>query len=363
MDQNFIQNPYPTYVQNAKQGDVYWDQHYRSWCVMGYDAAIEAMMHPQLSSDISTFLSSTTFPTKARKEVQPLVDFFQQWMFYLDPPKHTQLRQQLSPAFSQKKIAEHQSEIMSITAEVCGSQKGTFDFSKNIAHKVAPRVLANMLNLPQKDAPQLVAWTLELVDFLDAFVRTKKEYQPALKAMHEMQQYFSSDWVLNAMLVATGIETTMSFLPIALYTLLKHPDQWALLNKQPELVDQAVNELLRFEPPVHLNVRRAKENLLFYEHEIKQGDIISIFLASANRDARKFSHPNQLDITRKKNPHLSFGYGIHYCLGRLLGHSTTRACIAYILENWPRIQLANEDVSWVMGTSLRQLESLSVVID
>jgi cytochrome P450 len=363
MDHEFIQNPYVAYAMRAKQGDVYWDQNYRSWCVIGYDAICEALTHASFSSDISYFLSTTTFPSKSRDKVKPLVDFFQQWMFYLDPPQHTQLRRKLSPAFSQQSIMGNQTAIKSIIKDVCDACTGEFDFVEQVAKSVAPRVMAHILGVPEADAPQLLQWTLDLTGFLDAFVRGKSEYQPAIKAMHQMQDYFKEDWILNAMLVATGIETTLSFLSSALYTLLSHPSQWALLKSQPKLLDQAIDELLRFEPPVHLNVRSAKEDLSFHGCDIKQGDVISLFLAAANRDARIFERPDQFDITRQNNPHLSFGYGIHYCLGRLLGRLTARVLISYILKHWPHVQLVDTDVTWVMGTSLRRLDALRVRCD
>lgn len=360
MDYEFAQDPYTVYAAGAQQGDVYWDQRYRSWCVMGYDAACEALTHSLFSADISTFLTATTFPSAARDVVRPLVDFFQQWMFYLDPPAHTQLRRQLSPAFSKQAIADLQPAIEAIVTQECDRQQGVFDFVAKLAKVITPRVMARVLDLPEQDAPRLLQWTEALTGFLDAFVRGKAEYEPALEAIWQMRDYFQQDWVLNAMLVATGIETTMSFLPSVVYTLLSHSEQWTLLKSQPNLLDQAIDELLRFEPPVHLNVRIAKASIRFYDCDIKQGDVVSVFLAACNRDPRMFPNPDQFDITRKGHSHLSFGYGIHYCLGRLLGRLTARILISYILDKKPDVQLADADVTWEMGTSLRRLHALRV---
>ncbi len=344
----------------AQQGDVFWDQHYRSWCVLGYDAACQALTHADFSADISDFLLTTTFPRKAQSHVLPLVDFFKQWLFYLDPPQHTVLRRQLSTIFSQKAIAEYQPQVECIVAEVCGSQHGTFDFVTHVAQVIASRVMAHVLNLPADVAPQLLQWTFELAGFLDGFVRTPDTYQPALKAMQEMQSYFKSDWVLKTMLLTTGIDTTISFLSSAVYLLLQNPEQIMLLKNQPGLVDLALDEFIRFEPAAHLNVRRATCDLRFQGCDIKQGDMVSIFLAAANRDPRFFNEPNQLDLQRNPNPHLSFGYGIHYCLGRLLVRLTARTCIAYIFQHWPHLKQLDHTVIWTMGTSLRQIQLLTV---
>lgn len=362
MRDDFIQNPYPTYAMLAEKNDASWNQTYRSWCVYGYQAAIDAMSESTFSSQVSGFLLDTTFPTRSRPQVEPLISFLKQWMFYLDSPNHTLLRSKVSPAFSRKAIMTQEANIQSIIESTCRPLGAEFDFVNTVASKISPQVIANIMGLPKKDAPTLLRWTYAIADFLDAFVRTKALSSDALTAMRKMEQYFKHDWILNAMLITTGIETSVSLLSNLVYLLLKHPDQLTLLKNNPNLIDQAIDEALRFEPPVHLNVRCAKENLHFYGCDIKAGDMISIVLASANRDSRVIEDPNTFDITKKRKRHLSFGHGIHYCLGRELARLTAQQLLTYLLENWPAVQLTDPHVTWKMGTSIRRLKALKLLI-
>jgi cytochrome P450 len=363
MDQSFIQNPYPIYEELAKQGDIFWDQNHRSWCVTGYDLACEVLTDSHYSSNIGYFLTATTFPVKSRQNVKPLVDMIEQWLFYLDPPQHTVLRKKLGPEFSSKSMLKYSPDIKAITEEVCQQQSGEFDFVANVSEVITSQIMSVILDIPKEEAPRLVRWTLDVVGFLDAFVRTKYEYKPALQAAHEMHEYFGDDWALKSMLVGTGIETSMSFLSSVIYTLLQNPEQFDFLKKNPEHIDRAIDELFRFEPPVHLNVRSSKIDREIQGCDIKAGDVVSIFLAAANRDQRIYSNPHQFNIMRKHRKNLSFGHGIHYCLGRFLARLTARHCIEYILEQWPHIKLAEQEIEWTMGTSLRRLKSLRVKID
>ena len=352
--------------------DIYWDDQDHLWCVTGYELACETLADSRFSSDTSHYLLDTTFPRDRREVVRPLNDYFQQWLFYHDPPAHTALRKQISAAFSQQAIAQYESTVAKIVAAVCSPLTGEFDFVDHVAKVIPSRSMAQFLSLPEQDAALYVRWTLAMGDFIDGYVRTPHEYQPALDVLNEQTAYFStikSEWVseqthqtLLPMLLTTGIETSISFLASGLHTLLTHPHAWQQLQREPQLLDQAIDELLRFEPPVLKTVRQATVDCTYHGCDIKKGDMISVSIVSANRDPRIFTSPDVFDIMRKPVLNLSFGYGIHYCLGRLLGRLVARQSFQYLLTHWPHIQLTGEPVVWHMGTVLRRLEKLPVRI-
>lgn len=352
--------------------DIYWNERDHLWCVMGYELTCEALTDQRLSSDTSGYLFQTTFPRNKRVVVQPLIDYFKQWLFYRDPPAHTVLRKQISHAFSQQAIARYESDVIDVVASVCSQLTGEFDFVAKVSKVIPARVMARFLSLPEKDAPLYVEWTLKLSEFMDCHVRTPHDYEPALKALNEQKIYFSTiknkwllpatDWTLLPMLLGTGIETTMSFLSSGLYVLLNHKEAWQQLQREPHLLDQAIDELLRFEPPVHKTLRQAAVDFSYQGSDIKKGDMVAIFLASANRDPRIFLNPDEFDITRSSKLNVSFGYGIHYCLGRLLGRLVARQCFRYFLTDWPDAQLKDTSVSWHIGATLRRLESLWIKV-
>lgn len=370
---SFIQNPYPVYTDKLSlQGDIYWDEQYHLWCIMGYELACEALTDQRLSSETSSYLLETTFPRHQRIIAEPLIDYFKQWLFYHDPPAHTHLRKRISHAFSQQAVARYESIVSDVVESVCASLSGECDFVMQVAEVIPARVMARFLSLPEEDAALYVQWTLALSHFMDCLLRTPHEYQPALAALNEQKTYFSTlknewvspetHWTLLPMLLGTGIETTITFLANGLYVLLKHPEKWRQLQQQPELLDPAIDEVLRLEPPVHKTMRRAIVEFSYQHCDIKKDDMVAIFLASANRDPRIFTNPHEFNIYRESKLNLSFGYGVHYCLGRLLGRLVARHCFRYILQKWPTIQLQEDSVSWHMGTTLRRLESLRVVM-
>jgi pimeloyl-[acyl-carrier protein] synthase len=362
MDKVQIQDPYRYYARQRQKAAIHWSQSYRSWCIFDYKVGCEALTHHDVSSNLCPFLSATTFPDSIREEATPLISFLQQWLFYCDPPQHTQLRQQLNPKFSKQNIENHTDGIKAIIENVCTPQTGCFDFINQVANIIPPRVIALILDLPQTDAPLFLHWTEQLSSYVNAFVRSKNECRAAMHAVSEIKQYFTDQPALHSMLIATGIDTMIAFLSNMLYVLLKHPEQFLLLQQNRELVDSAINELLRFEPPAHIIVRMAKTDFTLHECNIKAGDAISIFLAAMNRDPNQFANPEQFDITREKNRHVAFGHGIHYCLGRLLAQTTGRILLNYMLDHWSHIQLSQHNITWNMGSVLRQIASLPVTL-
>ena len=370
---SFIQNPYVVYADNlSTQGACYWDDSYHLWCVMSYKLACEALTDQRLSSDTSSYLLATTFPRHQRPMVEPLIDYFKHWLFYHDPPAHTQLRKHISHAFSQQAIAHYESIVGNVVESVCSQLSGEYDFVAQVAEVIPAKVMARFLSLPEEDAALYVQWTLALSEFMDCHLRTPHEYQPALAALNEQKKYFSArqnkwvlpdmHWTLLPMLLGTGIETTMTFLASGLHVLLKHPESWQRLQQQPDLLDRTIDELLRFEPPVHKTMRQATVDFSYDHADIKKGDMVAIFLASANRDPHIFENPHEFNMAREATLNLSFGYGIHYCLGRLLGRLVARDCFRYLLTHYPHMTLKNEPVSWHMGATLRRLTSLKIIM-
>ncbi len=356
---------YQLYEKLREQGDFFWSDHYRSWCVMNREAMCAVTTDPRFSSRTADFLYETTFPRKQRDVVRPLIDYFEQWLFYLDPPAHTQQRRHFSHEFSRHKMAELQPLVAQLVADTCGKLSGEFDFMTEVAHVLPTRVLAHMLGLPDKDTLIFFRWTQTLGRFFHAFSRTKAQYEPALAVLKEQANYFNapqSEWMDTVMLLTTGIETTMSFLGNGLYTLLMHPDVIKRLRADSTLMAQTADELLRLESPIQLIVRRVTEDMMFRGQQLKHNDVVSIFVGAVNRDPAVFPDPNTFNIDRNPNQQLAFGHGIHYCIGRLLARLIGRECFQYILRQWPKVQLIDQNPRWYMGASLHHVLELRLAV-
>jgi len=162
------------------------------------------------------------------------------------------------------------------------------------------------------------------------------------------------------LLVIAGHETTVNLISNSMLVLLNHPEQLKKLEETPSLIETAVEEILRFESPTQMIARVASEDIEINYKTIKEGDQVYIFLGAVNRDPKKFTKPNCLDITRNPNPHLAFGYGIHTCLGSTLARMETEIAINVLLQRMSTIQLATSTPKWRELTGFRSLKELPI---
>ncbi len=161
-------------------------------------------------------------------------------------------------------------------------------------------------------------------------------------------------------LFTAGEETSSSLISSAMLSLLQHPDQLALLRSQPELIEPAIEEVLRYHGIVHLLGRISRETVSLHDKTIPKGSAITLVVASANRDGRVFEDPDRFIISRKPNRHLSFGSGRHFCLGDWLARRQSQMAIAAFLDRFPTIALRQQELSWARNLAIRRLNALTV---
>jgi len=163
------------------------------------------------------------------------------------------------------------------------------------------------------------------------------------------------------LLLLAGHETTLNLMGNALYALLNHPDQMAKLRKQPELTESMINEVLRYDTPFQrATFRVVTAPLQLQTQEVQVGERVSAALSAANRDPEQFTDPDRFDIERKPNRHLSFGLGIHRCLGEKLARSEARIAFTRLLERCPGIELGDPMPRWKPRSLFRALQTLPV---
>jgi cytochrome P450 len=165
-----------------------------------------------------------------------------------------------------------------------------------------------------------------------------------------------------ALLLAAGNETTTNLIGNGLLALLRHPDQLARLREDPTLIDSAVEELLRWDSPVQFTMRIPREALDFNGHRFAAGEAVVAVLGSANRDPEVVTDPERFDIGRVDQRHLSFGHGVHFCLGAQLARLEGRIVLGMLVQRFPRLRLASDNVRWRRLTFLRGLERLPVAV-
>jgi pimeloyl-[acyl-carrier protein] synthase len=382
-------NPYPLYDLLREAAPVYRSGP-GAWVLTRYSDCLTVLRDPRFSHDI-TKLSGV--PTEAALEMStsPLYRFTAKMMLFRDPPDHTRLRTLVGQAFTKSAVAGLRARIQDLVDRLLDDRMGAgaMDVIADIAQPLPTSVIVDMMGIPAEDSRQLHRWTRELAPMIDpvvapeavdgvtaaafAFVEyfvnliESRRHSPGddlLSAMIQAEQHGDrlSTWELmvNAvMLFFAGHETTMNLIGNGLFALLTHPDQAARLRAEPALIDTAVEELLRFDGPVHLTMRVPLEDVEIGGRTVLKGDEVIALVAAANRDPARFEDPDRLDIGRADNPHLAFSQGIHYCLGAPLGRLEASIALNALMQRLPGLELA-ETPLWHDTVTIRGLRSLKV---
>ena len=314
-------------------------------------------------------------------------------MLDLDPPDHTRLKKLVQKVFTPLRVREMEERVTSLAEELLakGSIGGSLDVVRDFALPLPLTIITEILGVPKEDQHKFHRWTQAVVS-LDQFnpsiralpsvwlfVRYLRRFfdqrrrEPrddlvsALIQAEEEGDQLSEDELLAMvfLILVAGHETTVNLISSGMLALLQNPDQLTRLRESPELIDPAVEELLRFTSPVFLSTERyAIDDLELHGRTIPQGAMILGIIGSANRDENVFDRPYELDVSRTPNKHLSFGHGTHFCLGAPLARLETTIALRCLLQQFSRIDLSTppEDLRWRRSLVLRGLEELPISV-
>jgi len=390
------QDPYIGFKLLRSRGGVLRSYVNRGWMAVGFEEAQAIFLDSErFGSDIrkNKFLSRVIRAASGDRKVSLLDD---PTMLSLDPPDHTRLRKLVNQGFLHKDIMALEPRIGAIVDECLDRydpSTGQFDIITQLAKPLPAIVIAELLGLPKKDmavfqslSEELLHLTAigddelmergtlaneKLVEYLEEVIEQKRQSPGQdligrLIAAEEEGDRLTSEEMYSTcvLLLVAGHETTTRLIGTGIYTLLKHRDQFEMLKRDPGLVVNAIEEMLRYEPPVQLMPRFAKEDTVFYGKKIKKNQMIVPVIASANRDPAANDNPDDFDITRKDIRHVSFGYGIHLCLGLNLARLEARVAFNKLLARFPDMTLASDEVNWLSGSALvRGMDQLLINTD
>jgi cytochrome P450 len=298
--------------------------------------------------------------------------------------------------FTPKRVAEHEPELRKIVTDLIDAiaSRGECDFVADIAAPLPMIVIAEMLGARPEDRRRFKTWS----DDLAAFIGGTTQPLPtilvrAARGMFQLQRYFRhlvrrrrgrpGDDLLTALitaeekgdalseeellancvlLLAAGHETTTNLIGNGIYALLQHPKQLDSLRWEPELIESAVEELLRFDSPVQWTGRVAVGEIEIGGCRIPAGQTVAMGLGAANRDPLQFADPDRLDIRRADNRHVAFGHGIHFCLGAALARLEGQVAISTVLRRFPDLRLPEKPPEWSENFTLRGLKTLRTLV-
>jgi cytochrome P450 len=390
----FFDDPYDQYRRLRELRPVH-ESPLGPWTLTRYDDCSRLLRDPSLSVDEQHSAYNGREEMFAAAGVERR-NRGQRAILNIDPPDHTRIRRLVSKAFTPRRVEALLPRVQQLVDGMLddAEARGDMDVIADLAFPLPFAVISEMLGMPQADALSLREWSHTLVTSLEPL--TSPEEIP--KMMHasdsmvahvdaaiEWKRREPADDLLSAMIAAeeegdrlkpdelrdqvillfvAGHETTVNLIGNGTLALLRNPDQLALLRAQPDLIGNAIEELLRYDSPVQFTRRIALEPLEIDGNHIEPGSFIFTILGAANHDPEHFGpDADSLDLTRRDAPHhISFGGGIHHCLGAVLARAEARIAIGSVVARFPALEVATDEPAWNGRLVLRGLDALPVTL-
>ena len=393
---DFLVNPYPYYDQ-MRPDRMRRSHLVNGWWVFDFDGVQQVLKDTERFSvdprNTVRFHKSLERSVKARKAAG-IYDEASDTpsMLVSDQPDHSRLRRIVTRGFTTS-LLEGLTPFIQATADQCiqAARDGRFEVVTQLAEPLPALVIAEMLGVPAEDQQQFREWSTDLIAASGIDNRENQKaadrssYALALyfrRLIHERPKGLNSDDLLSRLLDAehedvldenevvsmaillllAGHETTTRLISNAVHLLLTHPEQLALLRHDMSLLDNAIDECLRYESPVQTSVRYALSDFTLHGKEIKRGQSLFPFIGAANRDPKANDNPNVFDIRRESIKQVSFGYGIHYCLGVTLARLEARIALTTLLDAFPTMALLSDTPDWSMNPIFRGHNSLPISV-
>lgn len=379
----------------AALSNSYISDH-QAWLVTRYEDAVTVLKDPRFANDRrkvqvkKTLADSRWMPGIFRSFLNSIV--------MVDEPDHTRLRGLVHKAFTPRMIAQMAGRIEAISSDLLDQAETQHpaDLVTGLALPLPLTVISEMMGVPPQDRMKFRKWSSQFLNETPTSARSLLAQAPTALAMNrffrrlidasrnairrgearddlitalvqaeEQGDHLNED-ELTAMLfilLLAGHETTVNLIGTGMLALLQHPSEFEKLKANPDLLDSAIEEMVRYANPVqYIAPRYALEAVDLHGQHIPRGGTVMVAVASANRDESVFADAERFDITRSPNRHLGFGLGIHYCLGAPLARLEARIAFQALLRRYPDMQLAvpAEQLEWRKTNALRGLVHLPV---
>ena len=387
-------NPHPLYHQLRAEAPMAYSEEMDEWVLTRWADCEAVLRDPRWSSSPDHRPPTSDGFTSISAEA---ADVGMKTLLFLDPPDHTRLRRLVSKAFTPRRIEQLRGHVAEILDDLLKDVKPgeAFDVISTFAYPLPLIVICELMGVPLEDRHQFEGWSSEATRLLDGDIdedtfnkgivaamyflnyfnglfeqrraEPRDDLLSGLLAVEESGDVLSEEELRSIVLLLflAGHETTVNLIGNGLFALMQHRDQWELLCSDPNgLAAGAVEELLRYDGPVHVTGRIATQALEVNGHVFaKQSQVVTL-LAAANRDPERFPDPDRLDITRPDNQHLTFSHGIHYCLGAALARLEGQVVFSTLAERCPQMKLAADpdEIEYREHFVLRGLKALPVVV-
>ncbi|MCY3730531.1 MAG: cytochrome P450 [Rhodospirillaceae bacterium] len=381
-----IQNPYPAYARLRRYSPVHRSAILGSWVLTRYrDVLTAAKDHERFSND-------PRWRRVTASVLPPAPDDYS--ILLVDPPEHSRLRRVAAEVFSKAHLEALGGTVAQTASELIerAARRRTIDWVGDVAAPLAMRVMLKLMAIPEHDRGRWVMWSRDRARLLE-MIAARTQRRTAHIAGDEIQSYFkalldhrrrsdAADAVstlsrraaagaaispaeagdMLSVLMIAGNETTTHLIGNGMLALLRHPQEMERLREEPGRIRAAIDEMLRFDSPVQTDFRIAKAEIDLQGRTIKPGDGVILLTGAANRDEAAFEHADAFDITRKGPKHLSFGFGVHRCIGAELARMEASVIFTEALRRLDSIQLTGDAPRYRRSTVIRGLSALPLTV-
>jgi hypothetical protein len=385
----FREDPYSHYRALRERGEVQRSA-FGGFVLLGYDDIYSLLTGRSASSDPRALARSSPFRSLRGDANGVLARQRESWIVFRDGAEHMRIRRLVVKAFTRGAVDRLLPRIEQLVDELLTPmlEAGQCDVIEDFAHPLPASVICELLGIPEDARIRCRDWSIDITPSFD-IIPSAKLMPRAAKALEEFVAYVGDlaearrrvpqngmldallaveddgerltrdEVVANAIfLFGAGHETTTNLIGNGLLALLRAPEQLAMLRARPELIPGAVEELLRFDPPIQLVARTATAPLAIGGVEIPPGALVVALLGAGNRDPRRFVDPDRVDVTRTDVRALAFGAGAHFCAGANLARAEARIALARLLARTRSIRLLDERPPYRSSANLRGLEAL-----
>jgi cytochrome P450 len=394
--QAFAANPYPIYAELRQSNPIFYDPDWDVTFVTTHQDVNDLLVHKSLGRTMDHLLEPQELPRRHYDESQGERANYHRYvsrnLLETEGKDHARLRRLLVKGFTTAQIANQREGIQALADRAMEEleAQGEMDLLEDFANPLTVHVIAALLGMPQEDHHLLRPWsaaivklyekntteqdeqaaetaTIEFVRYLEGLLARRRTHPgddliSVLAQVEDEGAVLKNDELISTciLLLNAGHESTVNTAGNGMLALLRHPDQLAQLKANPALAGSAVEEILRYDPPLQYFHRYVLEDTEFKGCSFKQGDTIGLLYGAANRDPAAFENPDNFDISRTPNKHLAFGKGRHFCLGAPLARLELEIIFNTLLARLPNIRLATEQPEYHTGLVFRGLKSLKL---
>ncbi len=388
-------NPYPQFARLREADPVHWSPSLKSWILTGYGDVARALASADTMSPdrLTPFYASLREPN--RTTLAEAMRYLSLWIVFRDPPSHTRLRALVTKAFLPGTINGFRPEIERLTEQLidglASGGPGEIDIVGAFTMQLPARVIMTVMGVPERHLADIKFWSDDIMAFLFSAREIADKYERAARGARAMAALFrgliaerratpgddllsllitardQGDSLTEDELVATamlllfaGHETTTNLLSNSILMLLRDDAARERFIAEPEHSGRAIEEFLRFDGPSNSMSRVVRVAHEVGGKELKEGDRVFAMINAANRDPRHFSDPENLDLAREPNRHLTFGQGPHFCIGAMLARLEARIALPRLFQRFPDMQLGSAEPQWHDSLVARGLSTLPV---